>query len=175
MNIFCSRGTPPREVPRACGPSTREPRVESPTVWQLDALSQPTQSLSSRQNMCSRERQLTYLFFAEKYVVAGKATDNSWVLRDRRRRRGSCWDSASPSLTYLFSREQRLTTLFFAATYVFVGTVTVVSVFRGKICFRGNGNSFSASSSRLFSFALLTFDSLGPPQGEARRKDSDKF
>ena len=29
----------------------------------------------------------------------------------------------------------------------------------------------SASSSRLSSFTHLTFDSLGPPQGEARRKD----
>ena len=25
LRIFCSRGTPPREVPRVCGPSTREP------------------------------------------------------------------------------------------------------------------------------------------------------
>ena len=32
--------------------------------------------------------------------------------------------------------------------------------------------SLSASSSRLFSFTHLTFDSLGPPQGEARRKDN---
>ena len=29
----------------------------------------------------------------------------------------------------------------------------------------------STRSSRLFSFTHLTFDSLGPPQGEARRKD----
>ena len=27
LSIFCSRGTPPREVLRVCGPSTREPRV----------------------------------------------------------------------------------------------------------------------------------------------------
>ena len=33
----------------------------------------------------------------------------------------------------------------------------------------------SASSSRLFSFPHLTFDSLGPPQGEARRKDPGNF
>jgi len=26
LSIFCSRGTPPREVPRVCGPSTRGPR-----------------------------------------------------------------------------------------------------------------------------------------------------
>jgi len=31
--------------------------------------------------------------------------------------------------------------------------------------------SLSTSSSRLFSFTHLPFDSLGPPQGEARRKD----
>ena len=29
----------------------------------------------------------------------------------------------------------------------------------------------SASSSRLFTFTHLTFDSLGPPRGEAHRKD----
>ena len=26
LSIFCSRGTPPRKVPRVCGPSTRKPR-----------------------------------------------------------------------------------------------------------------------------------------------------
>jgi len=31
--------------------------------------------------------------------------------------------------------------------------------------------SLSARSSRLFRFTHLTFDSLGPPEGEARRKD----
>jgi len=35
--------------------------------------------------------------------------------------------------------------------------------------------SWSASSSRLVSFTHLTFDSLGPPQGEARRKDPKTF
>ena len=33
----------------------------------------------------------------------------------------------------------------------------------------------SASSSRLISFTRLTFDSLGPPQGEARRKELTSF
>ena len=33
----------------------------------------------------------------------------------------------------------------------------------------------SAGSSRLFSFSHLTFDSLGQPQGEARRKDGSTF
>ena len=42
-------------------------------------------------------------------------------------------------------------------------------------CKARNQMSLSASSSRLFSFTHLTFDSLGPPQGEARRKDCVLF
>jgi len=36
LSIFCSRGTPRREVPRACGPSTREPRVPNGMAARAD-------------------------------------------------------------------------------------------------------------------------------------------
>ena len=44
LSIFCSRGTPPREVPRLRGPSTREHRV-SVDVMNENPLRQPTLSL----------------------------------------------------------------------------------------------------------------------------------
>jgi len=44
LSIFYSLGTPPREVPRGCGPSTREPRVPNGMAARTEQ--QPTLSLS---------------------------------------------------------------------------------------------------------------------------------